>query len=365
MDLGTLMTKLNVFSPVKAYGPIGLKLSIEKLSLIQFRLNQNNQIELQDWASCRYPIPREQLLDDPKTFKSFIQQILKQHEFKGRRIVSVPPPNTVKLVSTILKVGSDETIESAILKQLTKRLNRDISNYVVDYLLIDSSSDSERKLALVVYAEQDKIIRYLDLMNSSGFKTDVLEIGPSSLQRLLSVLPKTNNKNILTINFGSNYSFLSVFHQGELVYDTESDFGENVLIEHIIQHLSLETKQIRELLIDVGFNQESQQTDLSTSLRQITKPLFLRFKQELKRFINYYQTYSHGASIDNIYIIGTVARWNDIESFLSEVLELEIKHLPYYEDLFDEESIGEVVAQKAISELAIPSGLALKDLVST
>lgn len=349
--------------PRQRPGPIGLEIGQEALNLVQLRRGTDGALALQAATRRHHATDRETLLASPRAFKAGLKQALAGHPFIGRQVVSALPAQAVRLLPVPYEAGGGRGDAAAIAQALRERLDEDLARYVIDYMPVRTDAPAGDRLALVAVARREAVIDHLELLRHGGLEVLALEIGPSAIKRLISALAGTETEqNHLVINFGAATSYLTVVSGRRLLQDQRVDFGENELLQAIGQALDLPAREVRAWVARYGLGAtdpaagDLEARDAARTLAQIVKPRLLRLVDEINRVLIYTASETRGASVGQLHLMGSLARWPGMGALLNAMVEIPVAVLDNPLGLFG----GDAAAPDIGQSLAIATGLALR-----
>lgn len=347
---------------------IGLEVSQSHLNLAQFKAQTADTLPtLQAACSLRYPIDRDTLLASPRNLRSLLASAFKQHPFRGRRVTTLLPADRVRTLSLSyqFKAGQDEA--NVILTTLSQRLNEPLDELVIDYVPIRATDDRPERLALIAMARRSDVIDYLELLRRAGLDVASVEIGQTAISRLITWLnDHAPDRNSLVINFGNEISYLTMLSGRRLVIDHGISFGEIALLERLALELGISSQQARALMRSDDTDDQSTHwtaplpsNDNARSLAlDILQPDLMQLKDEIRRTLIYAASELHGQPVHNLYLFGSLARWNGLSDRLQALIEIPTQH-PDPLGVFQGERWRTPEGQQ---DLYIATGLALKEL---
>lgn len=350
-------------------GPIGLDIGLETLNLVQLRRDAAGALALQAAARAPHAMERDTLLAQPKAFKIGLKQALAGQPFIGRQVVSALPAQVVRLLPVPYEAGGGRGDDAAIVQALRERLDEDLSRYVIDYMPVRADAPAGDRLALVAVARREAVIDHLELLRGAGLEVLALEIGPSAIKRLISALAGTETEqNHLVINFGAATSYLTVVSGRRLLQDQRVDFGENELLEAIGHALDLPPGEARAWVARYGLEAthpaggDREAREAARTLAQIVKPRLLRLVDEINRVLIYTASETRGASVGQLHLLGSLARWPGMETLLNAMVEIPVAVLDNPLGLFGGADKGPEPDRG--QALAIATGLALRGVLN-
>lgn len=356
-------------------GPIGLECALNELHLVQLESGSKSGIRVRAKASVKYQEDRSELLQSPRKMRGLIRQALGADRFSGHKVTTAMPSGETRIMPVNYRVNPGQGDAGAILKLVEERIGGNLAEYVIDYLPIRTESQADDRSALVAIAKRASVIEYLEVLHKAGLVVDRLEIGPVAIRRLVAAMaPEGKHENVLVINFGNETSYLTIISGNRLLFDQAIQFGEDRLLAQISNALDMPESSIRNLVnlhsLDpqdaAGESRpEAAGIDVAGTLREIVKPSFLELVDEINRALIYMASQTHGESVDRIYLLGSVARWQGADKLLNKLLVLPVETIPNPLKAFLRPGVPEAVSETdGAPEFAVATGLALSDFTA-
>ncbi len=384
ISLQSFSRRVQTSVPWTETGLIGVDFSIDNINLVQLGTMINGKVGLRSCCSIKYEKSREELLSSPKNLRPILHQVIKEHGFKGKNIISSMPSSDVRIYSINYTKSKNSDDSESILQALQGRIDKDLSQYVIDYLPVRSDDKHGEQLALVALVKQDLVISYLELLRNSGLHVEALEIRPAAIKRLVySIHQKQNYQNVLVINFGNDKSYLTVTSGRRLLFDHQINFGVKALVEKMSNVLEMPHEATLGLMHKHGFeigngsssgsgsdsNSSSPQStyideDVTKTLLDIAKPIFSELIDEINRILIFAASENQGESITNIFLLGSLAHIKGVDDYLDKKLNISVQSLSDPLASFRNASSQEIFEEMSTPDMAIATGLALKGLVN-
>jgi len=354
-------------------GMIGLDIAENCIHLCQLRPMAGNCFSITSKASVPFDGDRDALLADAKRLKKILTTALKRKHFKGRKVVALMPWSDVKVI--LLTYKSNVTnVDSEILRLVSKRIEGDIDDYVVDYLPVRCNNSDEENMAAVSLASKDKVMALLKVFEQCGLEVNSLDIAPAALRRMVSALYEGKDaSNVLLINVGASQSFLTIISGRRLLYDQAVEFGESQLLQSVSKELNIDKEAVRELILKNGVGaapsfsgaNSVDQADFSTTLLEILKPCFLDLIEEINRVLIFTASETHGAPVSRVCLLGKISAWPGVDRLLLSLLDVgAVADQTDFWKVFQDENDNTAVSWSSLfPEQAIATGLALRGLV--
>ena len=348
-------------------GPIGIDFALEAVHLVQLEASESGIPAVRARASVPLDSSRRELMDDPKQLRSTLRNALASGGFSGRKAVVAVPSGSFRTFSINYHTGSDQSDAAAVLRVMKDRLSGPLSDYVIDYLPVNTRSKNNERLALVAVAERKLVVYVLEALRKAGLKVEALEIGPVAISRLVGIMPtEEENRNVLVINSGREASYLTLISGSDLLFDQQIEFGETTLIQQLAETLDLPGDMARALMERSGVdsdNAEEEDAGLVKTIGEILKPPFLRLVEEIRRVCMYAAAETRGGAVGQVYLLGSIARWPGAARMLASMADVSVANVP--DPLHGITGRDEKVTKVAQSpEIAVATGLALRGLES-
>lgn len=355
-------------------GPIGIDFGLEAVHLVQLATSAGQTPVVRAMASIAYGSPRREVLENPHQFRSLLKRALAADRFYGRKAVIAVPSGMFRTISiNYQSTGGKEQEAAAILRVMKDRLDGDLSDYVIDYLPVNSRSKSDERLALVAVSEHEPIVNFLELARKARLDVEALEIGPVAISRLVGALSQEHDSgNVLVINSGRRASYLTVISGTDLLFDQEVSFGENSLIQQTAETLDLSEDMARDLILRSGVASAAygesvaaaiDEAGLVKTISEILKPQFMKLVDEIKRVCLYAASETRGGAVTQVYLLGSIARWPGSDALLSSLTGVEVVKISDPLAQFQStEKKGTSFAGASAPDIVVATGAALRGL---
>lgn len=327
---------LRIVRPPGAHGPIGLDISQEHLNLVQFDTG-GAAPSLRAVAALPLPVERDLLLADRRGFRRLLREALRSAAFRGRTVVTCMPPTQVRLSMLTYKCRSEGSDAAAVAEQARERLGADAADWLVDYLPVRTRGEGEgERAALLAAARFEHVLDYLELLRHAGLTVGALEVGPAAVARAVTASHNGHDEdNVLTVNFGRERSYLTVFSGRRLILDREIAFGENALVATVAVGLETERDEAHALLgryglgttashVALAVGEETGDDGIAATLSDILRARLLELRDEIGKAALYAASHTRGAGIRTVLLLGGVARWPHIAEALGALLDLPV-----------------------------------------
>ncbi len=355
-------------------GPIGIDFALESIHLVQLEAATGKPPVLRARASLAFEGTRRDFLTQPLQFRALMKRALDADRFQGRDAVIAVPSDMFRTMSINYKCGAGKDQEAAaVLKVMKDRVDGDLSDFVLDYLPVQSRTKNDERLALVAVSERKPIVALLELARKCRLDVQALEIGPVAISRLVTAFSSENNaENVLVINSGRRASYLTLLSGSDLLFDQEFAFGETGLVQLVAETLDMPEDMARSLVLRTGVRAGGHadpvsaavdETGIVDTMSEILKPHFLRLVDEIKRVCLYAAAETRGGAVTKVYLLGSIARWPGSDGLLATMTGVEVTKMPDPLSLFIETNENHAsTTEDPAPELAVATGLALRGM---
>ena len=211
-----------------------------------------------------------------------------------------------------------------------ERLGERLEDWVIDFLPVRTRAEAEgERAALLAASRREDVVAYLELLRAAGLEVAALDIGPASVARVVTATRDGSvDDNVLTVNFGEDGSFLTVFSGRRLILDREVSLGQRALLETVARGLDVSASEADELLQRYGLLPQlsappgGEPAEVSATVTEILRPRLLELRDEIAKAALYAASQTRGGSIAQVLLLGAAARWPRLDALLGSVLKL-------------------------------------------
>ena len=359
------------FPSVAATGAIGIDFGIERVNLVQVS-RPGGQCFVHAATSLAYDRARDEMLDQPGELKRLIRYALSDRPFRGHKVVASVPPSIVEMLMINYRCDNSADEAAAIVRATEERIGGSIATHVVDYLPVSRADEGGNRAALVAVADQEAVIKYLEVLRKCSLDVVALEVGPIAIQRLISEIDRGASSTVVAITFGTAASFVTVLSNGELLLDRDIDFGTRAVIGKLGEALDCSPDEAHDLLQRHGLavgkpvvgpdESADPSAGIKNALTEILKPHFIALAKEVLRIRDYAVAETRCPLTGKIYAFGSLARWPNADQLLSSLCGVEISSVNPFYGLSLSEGAADTNEIGPICGVAVATGLALRKL---
>lgn len=344
------------------YGPIGFDLGRNGLRLVQF-VNNGRDVVLH--ASAFIPFTAD-MHESSTHLRALIKKTFRKNGFVGRNVIACVQPEDAKIImlSYMHKPGKQD--EELIVKRIAERVDDDIRNYVIDYLMVRPEvKDGQERSVLVAMAQREAVINYLEHLRKAGLEVKLLEIEPTAIRRLVSARhDHDHTANLVTVSMGNAQTYITVLSGRRLIYERDIDFGEQQLIALLCKELDLGEHEARSMFVRdetayaKAIDQDGEDASVTDALYSVLKPLFMELVEDINMALVYAASETRGTPVKHVYLTNLIATWHGIDSFIGSLIDVPVSVLMPFEGFHQEQ----IVDARSDPRDAVVAGMALHGL---
>lgn len=345
--------------------PIGVEFSAECLYMVQCEPAQQG-MQIRAATSIAYGSSREEVLADKKLLKKLVRQAFASAPFKGRRVHSCLDAGNVRIIPLTVAVSSGQKEAAAIIKALKEKLRSDLSDEIVDYLVLSNAGTAgPDNSVLATVAKRDAVMAHLAMLEMSGMEPVSVEVGPAALARLLAHMQHGGqDQPLILINFGADKSYITGIRGHRLMLDREVPFGLSSLVRQLAERLDVNLA-VAERLLQQAPQHPDQTAGLTCDSAQqvMDEVLYSQFNilaEEVGRTLVYIASKTHGSPTRAIYLNGSLARYAYVQGKAQSLFDVPV-HILDPISMFRPAGPAALAAGLAPhAPLALAAGLALR-----
>jgi type IV pilus assembly protein PilM len=307
------------------------------------------------------------------------KEIRKNKRFTGKRVSVHLPPQAVFRFPIRFQVGSEETVEEAILREARGYLPFPMEEAILDYpsLVSPFSGDGNSYKAMIVAVRREDVEQYLSMLKKAGLTPEAFDVRLASLVRLDRALLGSSPNPLLLCDMGDRESTLAVVTEDSILAQRSIPWGLQTLVQKIGSGFGFdgEHRRAETLLREYGFvyedrkaRQESPDADpdptkqeISKAIYQILSPCVEELIHELHKIIGYMRSEEGNAPIEGIHMYGYTTWVRYLDRYLETRINIPTRLIdPVSKMVLSDETILPDKSQAAPFGLAL--GLAMRRL---
>lgn len=253
---------------------------------------------------------------------------------------------------TEMPIMDEKGIKTSLEWEMNQYLPRDISEYIIDYEIIEKIDTSEKKaLKLLVSAvPKEKINQLVKLSQMLNLEIVAIDITSNCARRVFKDVSKNNTslESIAVIDLGSNNTNIIILDKGKLFIEREIPFGVNNILKEIVKKENIEHSSAFEYLEkNISFIGNKEASELEERIIA----LFNNVLSSLEKIVTFFTIGKTKSNLDSIYLIGGGCVINGLSEYVSNYFDCPVCILD------DAKSIG--------AKTIIPIDCNIKHFIST
>jgi type IV pilus assembly protein PilM len=285
-----------------------------------------------------------------------IKSAFKENGFRNKK-ACVGLSGTAVIVKkiSIPKVDS-KNIREQVQYEAAQYLPFDISQVTLDFHQLSFSQNATNTDLLVVAAQNEFILSYLETVSRAGIKCQILDVGSLALANLFELNYGRTNEPVAIFNFGSNITNFLVLLQGEVIFSRDIPVGGFHFTNEISKNMGVTFEEAESLKISQSNKQEvpeETRTFMNIALEHVT--------EEIRNSIDFYTATANGLMINRAYFTGGASLTVGLIDHLVESIKLPFEVLnPYLKIKSGNKKFTATYLQQISPFVGIPFGLALR-----
>ncbi len=258
--------------------------------------------------------------EQPTSAARAVSMILESETVQNKRVAtSVSGSNVAVRVLRFPQLGKAE-IEGAVWYEGSQVIAFDIKDAYVDYSVLSTEEakgegDNGRTDVLFVAANKPEVDWRTDLLSKAGLEPRF--VGVDMLVLLDAALMEPDvPQTVAVLHVGASSTGIGVTQGGATPFARDLEIGGNAFTQVISETLEVPISEAETTKVTrVGWTPE-----VESAVEDVTR----RLVGEVHRSMMYYQTRSHGAKVDRIYLCGGSSRLCGLREAVEESLEIPV-----------------------------------------
>ncbi len=346
---------LNMFFATKKI--IGLDIGSSSIKLAELSVSKNGAV-LDNFALVQCPpqAMNNGEITDSLLISEAIKAAFKENGFSNRR-TCVGLSGTAVIVKkiSIPKVES-QNLKEQVNYEAAQYLPFDINQVNIDYHQLSFSQSAGNIDLLVVAAQNEFILSYLESVNRAGLKCQILDVSSLALANVFELNYGKTSEPIAIFNFGSTITNFLVLLQGEVIFSRDIPVGGFHFTNEISKNMGITYEEAESLKISQGNKQEvpeDTRTFMNVALEHVT--------EEIRNSIDFYTATANGLLISRAYFTGGASLTIGLIDHLVETIKLPFEVLnPYQKIKSGNKKLTAAYLQQISPFIGIACGLGLR-----
>lgn len=341
---------------------VGLDIGLSAVKMAEVSRTSNGY-KLTKFVSI--PLSEGSLIEDEiqkeEEIISAIQAAHSKMKAKTKQVcIGLFGPNSV-VRKIQLPGGTIEEIEDQVLWEAEQYLPFPVEETNLDQFIVGENEGGGVDV-VVAAVRKELLSNYKALVENSGFKLKIADIGALALNNVfeLAVGDKMKDKatvSWLVIDFGAQKSTCLIYKNGMPLFIKELQIGGNMITEEIQRQLGVNYSEAEDLKI-----YKDENGNFPEEISNIISDISSKFCSEIKKMVDFYVTSTSDDSLDTCYVTGGNLNLDGFLERMAETLGLEIEIINPFDAIEVDKSIPEDQLEYIAHAGVVAIGLAMRQL---
>ncbi|MBC7741170.1 MAG: type IV pilus assembly protein PilM [Bdellovibrionaceae bacterium] len=336
---------------------IGLDIGSSSIKLAELTVTKDGAM-LDNFAVI--PAPAQAMANgeiiDSIVIAESIKAAFKENSFRFKK-ACVGLSGTAVIIKKISIPRVDpKNIREQVRYEAAQYLPFDISQVTLDHHILPFSQSAENMDLLVVAAQNEFILNYLQAISQAGLKCSILDVSSLALANIFELNYGKTSEPVALFNFGSNITNFLVLFQGEVIFSRDIPVGGFHFTNEISKNMGVTFEEAESLKISQSQNQEvpeETRTFMNIALEFVT--------EEIRNSIDFYTATANGLTISKAYFTGGASLTAGLIEHLNSALKLQFEVLnPYLKVKSGHKKLTPHYMQQIAPFVAVACGLGIR-----
>jgi type IV pilus assembly protein PilM len=274
-------------------------------------------------APCPPGVIRDGVPTGPEELGSHIRALLDRTGIRTERAVMGVGGQAVTVREVRVPPMTQQELTAAVRYEAERYLPYNIKEVYMDYQVLGEAAEDGRRMldVLVVAARQDVVDRIVATADAARVQLGILDVESFALLR--AVVPAGGEgQTVAIVDLGAEASDILITEGPRLRFTRNIPIGGAALVAAIHEAMDIDMTTARSLLEEKGEVLEEGATADHTAerLHDIIAPHIGDLITEIRRSLDYYQTRSRTAVINQILLAGGLARLRKLDKAIAAEL---------------------------------------------
>ncbi len=314
---------------------------------------------------------------DPDALGVEIKGFLHDSKMKGAVHIGVGNQKVIVRHIDVPEMGEEE-LRGAIEFQAQDYIPIPVDEAVLDFQVVSRYTDDEgvaKQQVLLVAAQRDMVRKFMDAARKAGLKIAGIDVSAFALIRALSTPVSfvdqggQPTQTLGVVNISSSVSTLVVARDGVPKFTRIIDFAYDDFVGLLLEKQGIPLEDAEALCQRIGLagllapDTETYNPVTIQEVNQSLTGVAEKLADEIRRSLDYYQTQDYAAYVDQLLLSGRGALVRNLDSHLSESLNMHVGlGNPLLKLAENRSGIPDEVLAAMAPRLAVAVGLALDEV---
>ncbi len=304
---------------------VGIDIGSDTLKVVEVQGTQRAGFRLLKvgTAPCPPGVIRDGVPTGPEELGSHIRALLDRTGIRTERAVMGVGGQAVTVREVRVPPMTQQELTAAVRYEAERYLPYNIKEVYMDYQVLGEAAEDGRRMldVLVVAARQDVVDRIVATADAARVQLGILDVESFALLRAV-MSGAIEGQTVAIVDLGAEASDILITEGPRLRFTRNIPIGGAALVTAIHEAMDVDLTTARSLLEEKGeVLEEGVTADHTTErLHDIIAPHIGDLITEIRRSLDYYQTRSRTAVINQILLAGGLARLRKLDRAIAAEL---------------------------------------------
>ena len=298
-------------------------------------------------------------ITDPLLIAESIKSIYKGKGFSSKN-ACIGLSGTAVIVKKISMPQADtKNLMEQVRYEAAQYLPFDINQVTLDFHKLSFNSGASQNMDLLIVAAQNEfILNYLQAVQQAGLKCGILDVNSLALANVFELNYGLTNEPVALFNFGSTLTNFLVLFQGEVIFSRDIPVGGFHFTNEISKNMGVTFDEAESLKISQGNSTETPE-ETRTFMNQAMEYV----SEEIRNSIDFYSATANGLNITKAYYTGGASLTAGLVEHLIDALKISFEALnPYQNIQSNNKALTSAYLQQIAPFVSVVFGLALRQM---
>ena len=272
-----------------------------------------------------------------------LKEIVKSRKIRGKSAVILLPARYVDSFPVSFEIGSNQTMEEAIVRECEKNLSFPTEEAVIDYPSVEdiSSGKNKKYKANIIAGRRDRIEKYVRMLKKAGLSAEAIDFGLSALLRLHHYLYAPKDNPVILCNIGHRQSLIAVVTKDSILAQRNVSWGIQPLLDRLETNLELagKSEQAAGMLTKYGLfyedcisspgtgpsegdQDENSAIEIYRTIFQLLTPYIDELIHEFYQVVGYVRAELQGVKFEEVCMYGLASQIHHLDKYLEGRLNI-------------------------------------------
>ena len=298
-------------------------------------------------------------ITDPLLVAESIKSIYKKKNF-NRKNTCIGLSGTAVIVKKIsMPQAETKNLMEQVRYEAAQYLPFDISQVTLDFHKLSFNSGQPENMDLLIVAAQNEfILNYMQSVQQAGLKCSILDVNSLALANIFEMNYGRTTEPVALFNFGSSLTNFLVLYQGEVIFSRDIPVGGFHFTNEISKNMGVTFDEAESLKIS-----QSQSEDVPENTRTFMNIALEFVTEEIRNSIDFYSSSANGLTIARAYHTGGASQTAGLIDHLTEALKISFEPLnPYQKIRTNNKGLSASYLEQIAPFVSVVFGLGLRQL---